>query len=83
MVPCDPEAYLEKEYGSKRWRTPQAKNYQWENVKYWKNWTDDEWIHTVRYYDKQGNLIKNKTLDQLNRFLTVNLTTDEFDRIIS
>jgi hypothetical protein len=82
MVPCDPEAYLEKEYGSKRWRTPQSKNYQWDNVKYWKNWTDSEWPLTVRYYDRQGSLIKNKTLEHINRFLRFNISSEQFQFLI-
>lgn len=82
LVPCEPEAYLEKEYGSKRWRTPLAKNYQWDNVKYWTNWTENEWIHTVRYYDRHGKLIKNKTREHLNKFLSFNLSSSEFDRLL-
>lgn len=81
LVPCDPVKYLENEYGSKRWRSPQSKNYVWDNVKYWRNWTDSEWIHSVRYYDKNGNVIKNKTLAQLNKFLKESISSAEFDTI--
>jgi hypothetical protein len=82
MVPCDPVGYLEKEYGPKRWRSPQSKNYVWDNVKYWRNWTDDEWIRSVRYYDRKGQLIKNKTVDQLNKYLVNKISMAEFDSLV-
>ena len=73
MIPCDPVTYLNNEYGIDNWATPMSKNYQWKNVKYFKNWTDSEWPHAVRYYDKKGQLIQKKTLNYLNEHLVVKL----------
>ena len=73
MIPCNPVEYLNNEYGVNNWAMPKAKNYSWKNVFYYKNWTDDEWPHAVRYYDKKGKLIKKKTLNYLNEHLQVKL----------
>ena len=73
MVPCDPVKYLDNEYGVNNWATPLSKNYQWKNVVYFKNWTNSEWPHAVRYYDKEGKLIEKKTLDYINQHLKVKI----------
>ena len=75
MVPCDPVNYLDKEYGPKNWQTPQSKNYSWTNVLYWKNWTDTEWPHTIKYYGKSGELLTPKILAYVNKHLSYNLTS--------
>lgn len=75
MVPCDPVKYLDKEYGPKLWESPQSKNYTWTNVVFWKNWSDSDWPRSIKYYDKNGNLLKNKILEYVNKFQTKNLTS--------
>ena len=68
MIPCDPVAHLNYEYGKDNWITPLSKGYKWENVM-WKDkakWTDSEWLYAVRYYHRNGNLDSNKTLKFLN-----------------
>jgi hypothetical protein len=32
MVPCDPIAYLNQEYGINKWHEPLVKNYKWTNL---------------------------------------------------
>lgn len=82
MIPCDPVEYLNKEYGKKeRWITPQSSNYTWSNVNHWKSWSDEEWPHVIKYYDKAGVLIKSKVLSYLNKHSKINITEipPEFD----
>lgn len=74
-VPCDPVAYLNKEYGRPdRWKTPKEKNYTWSNVVFNSKWTDEQWPHVIKFYDKSGNLLKKKTLEVVNKELKHNLT---------
>lgn len=81
MVPCDPVKYLDKEYGPKRWESPESKNYTWKNVVFWKNWSDSDWPRSIKYYDKNGYLMKEKILEYVNKFQTKNLTSipDDLD----
>ena len=75
MIPCDPVAHLNQEYGKDNWITPLSKNYIWKNM-IWeekKNWTDSEWPNIVRYYYRNGSLNKNQTLTFLNNHLAVKL----------
>jgi hypothetical protein len=82
MVPCDPVKYLNAEYGNeKRWKTPKASNYTWSNVVYNSKWTDYEWPHAIKYYDRNGNLLKPKILKYLNQHSKYNIT-DIDDEII-
>jgi hypothetical protein len=74
MIPCDPVHYLERDYGPRRWQTPQSSNYTWTNVRYWEKWKDKQWPHTIKYYDKQGRLLKQKVLDYVNKFSSKNIT---------
>ena len=69
LVPCDPIKYLNKEYGPRNWETPKVKNYSWTNVVYMANWTDTEWARAIKYYDKNGELIKTKMLNYINSHL--------------
>jgi hypothetical protein len=73
MIPCDPVSYLDKEYGP-GWKSPQSKNYTWSNVQYWKNWSDIEWPRAVKYYDKNGALLRPKILAYINKHMSHNLT---------
>ena len=75
MVPCDPVKYLNREYGRDLWKSPESKNYTWTNVLFWKNWTDSEWPHTIKYYDKNGDLIEPKILEYVNKFSNENITS--------
>ena len=70
ISPCDPVHYLNKEYGPNNWHSPQSKNYTWSNVAFWKNWSDTEWPHAVKYYDKQGALLKPKMLAYINKHMS-------------
>lgn len=75
MVPCDPVSYLNKEYGTQqRWSVPQATNYTWSNVNHWKSWSDAEWPHVIKYYDKEGKIIDTKILQYLNKHSKYNIT---------
>ena len=74
MVPCDPVKYLNKEYGPGHWQTPQAVNYTWTNVVYYNNWTDAQWPNTIKYYDRNGKLLKDKILSYVNKHLKYNVT---------
>lgn len=70
MVPCDPVHYLDRDYGPVRWQTPQSVNYTWSNVRFWEKWSDSLWPHTIKYYDRNGKLIKKKILDYVNKHMT-------------
>ncbi|RNA04974.1 hypothetical protein BpHYR1_047104, partial [Brachionus plicatilis] len=75
MVPCDPVKYLDREYGPRHWESPESKNYTWKNVVYSGNWSDSDWPHSIKYYDKNGNLLKKKILEYVNKFQEKNLTS--------
>lgn len=55
-IPCDPESYLEAEYGKEKWKSPMEKNYTWVNMKYHSSWNDISWMYAVRLYTRDGKL---------------------------
>ena len=83
MIPCDPITYLDRDYGPGNWQTPQSVNYTWTNVKYWEKWTESQWPHTIKYYDRDGKLIKKKILEYVNKYMSEPITEvpldDDFD----
>jgi hypothetical protein len=79
MVPCDPVKHLGNEYGPSKWETPLAKRYKWTNLKYVGNWSDEQWPHTIKFYDPEGKLRVNKTLDTINSYAKYNITKLPFD----
>ncbi len=71
LIPCDPVQYLNYEYGGiKNWITPKKKNYKWSNLdKQTWNWTEKEWVHAIKFYNKKIGFDKNQTLKFVNQYL--------------
>ena len=75
MIPCDPVHYLDQEYGAANWRKPMESKYEWKNVAYNSIWSDSEWPHAVKYFDRAGNLIVQKIKNYINKFLANRIQT--------
>jgi hypothetical protein len=73
FVPCDPVKYLDLEYGKSSWLTPQTTKFTWKNVVPNGEWTEQEWPRAFKYYNANGTLHLNKTLDHINKYLKFNL----------
>jgi hypothetical protein len=69
MVPCDPEEYLNVEYGSKGWQKPMSSKYKWPNLEFHQEYSDLQYIKSIKYYFENGTFDKYYTLDYLNRGL--------------
>jgi hypothetical protein len=54
MVPCEPLVIFECEYGKDKWKTPLQKGYKWLNYENRGDWTDEQWLHAIKFYNKNG-----------------------------
>ncbi len=67
MIPCEPLKTILEDYGI-NWYIPDTNGENYSNLN-WKNWTsfdDNDRPYSIRYYDSDGNLNKEKSLDMLN-----------------
>ena len=70
IVPCNPEAYLSFQYGENKWKMPLKDNYfNYDSIKFFKNWSEQDWPFVVRYYDfRTRELLDKETLEYINKF---------------
>jgi hypothetical protein len=68
IVPCNPEYYLEKQYGKDNWKIPLKKTYfNTESIKLHRDWNDQEWPYVYRRYNIfTHKLDVNKTIAMLH-----------------
>ena len=67
MVPCDPVRHLDFEYGKNNWQVPKKSNYAWSNLsKNYTLWAKEQWPFAIRFYEKNGDLDTNTTINFLN-----------------
>lgn len=55
LVPCDPDGYLNNEYGE--WSTPLAKKYNWTNLVFLGPWENEYWPNVLKQFDPDGRII--------------------------
>lgn len=69
LVPCQPEKYLDTNYGPSRWKTPESdfKKYVWPSIKLSGKWTDDQLLNSVRFFSKDGEIDQTTTFNYLNK----------------
>ena len=71
LVPCDPVAYLNAEYGVNEWHTPKkSSEYFWKNIQKNGEWSTSEWPKVIRIYNRRGRIDKNETLMEINKYLS-------------
>jgi len=61
MVPCDPVNYLDIEYSKDIWRKPEKEDYDWPNLIYFNDYSDEEYKEVVKYYSIDGKFDANTT----------------------
>jgi hypothetical protein len=66
FAPCDPSAYLSVQYGKNFYEPSTSQGYS--NAHIYGQWSENEWLHAIRDYTKDGILDVNKTLDLLNKW---------------
>jgi hypothetical protein len=84
LVPCNPEEYLNLEYGNKaKWRLPKKNKYKWTNLdEKFLNWTDFQWPNTIKFYDIDGRIDVNQTLNHINSFSEIKFEKVPKDDIV-
>ena len=80
LVPCEPEKYLNKNYGRSRWKVPEKefKKYAWPSIKKNNKWTDEQFINAVRIFNRDGQINQKRTFECVNKSLD-----DPFTQIYS
>jgi hypothetical protein len=78
MVPCDPLAFLESDYGPNKWKMPLESGYKWVNLEFNGKWTDALWPHVLKFYDRTG-FDKERTLGYLKEYASPNVTIVDVD----
>lgn len=79
LVPCDPVAFLNRNYGS--WSKPERelKNYRWPNMNYTGTWTDEQYRQSFRKYAADGSVDQKATLKFWNLALTEKIPFQKFE----
>ncbi len=78
IVPCDIEMRLNKIYGNEVWRSTNSKNsLKSVNLVYRNDWSDDDWLKVVKFYDNYGKLKINDTLTYLNFYSNLTIKFDQ------
>jgi hypothetical protein len=71
MVPCKPLDIFECEYGKEGWKTPLHNSYKWLNYEDRGDWTDEQWTHAIKFYNKNG-FDKQGTIDYIKERFSTN-----------
>ena len=81
MVPCQPAAYLDLEYGATKWQIPD-RNSKWKNLFGNRRWLDNEWPYVMRVFDAKGHVKYNYTLKKLNEHISPKLSRIPLEEIL-
>jgi hypothetical protein len=73
MVPCDPLAFLNADYGLNKWKMPLKRGYKWANFEFRGQISDAEWPHSIKFYTKTG-FDKESTMSYIEEYATPNTT---------
>jgi hypothetical protein len=73
---------FDSEYEKDTWRVPIKKGFKWLNFGKVKYWSDEQWPHVIKFYNRRG-FDKNSTVWFLRHHLNatvihVNETEDEY-----
>ena len=74
MVPCEVEQVLEINYGDvRKWNKPVVSNFELPHTDWGNGETrnERELPYLFRYYHKNGSIDENKTLNEINNYLSL------------
>lgn len=66
MVPCNPIEYLDCDYGPDGWQTPKEKEYHWPSLKIFNEYSDRQYIKSLKFFFENGTFDSHFTLEVLN-----------------
>jgi hypothetical protein len=78
MVPCDPSIFLDSDYGPNKWKIPLEDGYVWVNFESDGKWTNAEWPHAIKFYNRKG-FDKQGTLEYLKEYASRNVAIVDVD----
>ncbi len=79
LVPCDPKAVIDQDYGEKNWALPITDgSHKFLNLKFVGKMDDSEWKKSVKFYNGKG-FDSIYTLEFINKYADKKITAIDED----